>query len=93
MSNPIASHLAVGDVAAGQAAVPHRHEEPASYPASRDRQKTRPLAGAAPVARFATSVGLRPPFVTHPASLSHTIGARLASCLPRRTRRIYSPGP
>jgi len=27
--------------------------------------------GAAPVARFATSVGLRPPFVTHPATLSH----------------------
>src|SRR5205814_6697921 len=33
-----------GDVAAGQAAVPHRREEPASYPADRDRQKTRPLA-------------------------------------------------
>jgi hypothetical protein len=25
--------------------VPHRREEPASYPAGRDRQKTRPLAG------------------------------------------------
>src|SRR5437868_14483670 len=37
-------HLAIGDVAAGQAAVPHRREEPASYPADRDRQKTRPLA-------------------------------------------------
>jgi hypothetical protein len=37
--------LAIGDVAAGQAAVPHRREEPASYPADRDRQKTRPLAG------------------------------------------------
>src|ERR1700737_2330511 len=35
-------HLAVGDVAAGQAAVPHRREEPASYPADRDRQKTPP---------------------------------------------------
>jgi len=32
-------------VAPGQAAVPHRREEPASYPAGRDRQKTRPLAG------------------------------------------------
>ncbi|HYZ39235.1 MAG TPA: multicopper oxidase domain-containing protein, partial [Stellaceae bacterium] len=32
-------------MAAGQAAVPHRHEERASYPADRDRQKTRPLAG------------------------------------------------
>src|SRR5947209_11502319 len=37
-------HLAIGDVAAGQAAVPHRREKPASYPADRDRQKTRPLA-------------------------------------------------
>jgi hypothetical protein len=26
---------------------------------------------AAPIARFATSVGLCPPFVTHPATLSH----------------------
>ena len=26
---------------------------------------------APPVARFATPVGLRPPFVTHPATLSH----------------------
>ncbi len=41
----IQPHLAVGDVAAGQAAVPHWREEPASYPADRDRQKTRPLAG------------------------------------------------
>src|SRR6266481_2116064 len=61
----------------------NRREEPASYPADRDRQKTRPLAGprrspentapcgAAPVARFATSVGLRPPFVAHPATVSH----------------------
>src|SRR5262245_50734447 len=38
-------HLAIGDVAAGQAAVPHRREEPASYPADRDRQQIRPLAG------------------------------------------------
>src|SRR5580693_3222633 len=37
--------LAIGDVAPGQAVVPHRREEPASYPAGRDRQKTRPLAG------------------------------------------------
>src|SRR5947209_1406437 len=27
--------------------------------------------GAPPVARFAPPVGLRPPFVTHPATLSH----------------------
>jgi len=30
-----------------------------------------PLCGAAPFARFATSVGLRPPFIPHPATLSH----------------------
>jgi len=36
---------AVGDVAGGQDAVPHRHEEPASYSAGRDRQTTPPLAG------------------------------------------------
>src|ERR1700736_2417940 len=36
----IQPHLAIGDVAAGEAGVPHRREEPASYPADRDRQKT-----------------------------------------------------
>ena len=40
-------HLAIGDVATGQGAVPHRREEPASYPAGRDRQPTRPLRGHA----------------------------------------------
>src|SRR5271157_6411244 len=38
-------HLAIGDVATGQGAVPHRREEPASYPAGRDRQTTRPFQG------------------------------------------------
>src|ERR1700730_5974610 len=33
-------------------------------------RKHGPLQGRA-VARFATSVGLRPPFVTHPATLPH----------------------
>jgi hypothetical protein len=33
-------------------------------------RKQGPLRGRA-VARFATSVGLRPPFVAHPATLSH----------------------
>src|SRR5215813_1085047 len=63
-------HLTVGDVAAGQAAVPHRREEPASYPAGLTARKRGPCR-AAPVARFATPVGLSPPFVTHPATLSH----------------------
>src|SRR5438105_3540859 len=36
----------------------------------RSPENTAPC-GAAPVARFATPVGLRPPFVTHPATLPH----------------------
>jgi hypothetical protein len=43
----IQPHLAIGDVAAGQAAVPHRHEEPVSYPVGCDRQKHGPLRGRA----------------------------------------------
>src|SRR5246127_1033703 len=90
----IKPHLAVGDVAAGQAAVPHRREEPASYRPTATARKNGPLrdpagrticnsgrappppentppSGPPPVARFATPVGLRPPFVTHPATLPH----------------------
>src|SRR5271166_159425 len=43
---------------------------PAPYPADHDRQTARPLRDRA-VAGCATSVGLRPPCVTHPATLSH----------------------
>src|ERR1700675_898870 len=39
--------LAIGDVATGHGAVPHRHEEPASYPVDHDRQTTRPFQGRA----------------------------------------------
>jgi len=78
----IGSHLAVGDVAAGQDAVPHRREETASYPAGRDRQPTRPLAGAAPFAGFATSVGLLLPSRI-PRHSFILFDARLASRLPR----------
>ena len=39
--------LAIGDVAAGQGAVPHQREEPASYPVGRNRQPTRPFQGRA----------------------------------------------
>src|SRR6202047_4652830 len=55
-------HLAIGDVAAGQAAVPHRREEPASYPAGRDRQKTAPLAGSrrSPDSRLQSGYALLP---------------------------------
>src|SRR6476646_2985568 len=36
----------------------------------RSPENTAPC-GAAPIARFATPVGLRPPFVAHPATLPH----------------------
>ena len=43
----IQPHLAVGDVAAGQAAVPHRREEPASYRPTATARKRGPLRGPA----------------------------------------------
>jgi hypothetical protein len=43
----IQPHLAVGDVAAGQAAVPHRGEEPASYRPTATARKHDPLRGPA----------------------------------------------
>jgi len=45
-------------------------KNPPPYPADCDRSQRAPC-GAAPFAGFAMSVGLRPPFVTHPATLSH----------------------
>ncbi|HTV87591.1 MAG TPA: hypothetical protein VME41_01110, partial [Stellaceae bacterium] len=42
-----------------------------------------PPSGATPFAGFATSVGLRPPSVAHPATLLILIDALLSSCLPR----------
>src|SRR6202035_86634 len=45
-------------------------KNPLSIGPPRPPENTAPC-GAAPVARFATPVGLRPPFVTHPATLSH----------------------
>src|SRR5713101_5468051 len=63
-------HLAIGDVATGQGAVPHRREEPLPIrPAATARQRA--PSRAAPFAGFATSVGLRPLAVTNPATLSH----------------------
>src|SRR5215831_6461539 len=43
----IQPHLAVGDVAAGQAAVPHRGEEPACYRPTATARKHGPLRGLA----------------------------------------------
>src|SRR5439155_19327993 len=81
-------HLAVGDVAAGQATVPHRREEPASYPADRDRQKTRPLAEPAPFVRFGLQSGharlwsrIRRQFLT-------LIDARFSYRLSRSSRQL-----
>ena len=62
--------LAIGDVAPGQAAVPHRREEPASYRPTATPENTAPCE-AVPAVKFATSVALRPPFVANPATLSY----------------------
>ena len=59
----IQPHLTVGDVAAGQAAVPHQREEPASYPTGRDRQKTWPLQG--PARRQIRASGRATPSLRH----------------------------
>ena len=63
-------HLAIGDVSAGQGIGSSSREETRPYTGRRDRQNAAP-SGATPLAGFATPVGLRPPFVTNPATLSH----------------------
>src|SRR6185295_7829987 len=45
-------------------------KNPLAIDRPRPPENTAPC-GAAPVARFATPVGLRPPFVMHPATLPH----------------------
>ena len=73
----IKPHLAVGDVAAGQAAVPHRGvKNPLPIDRPRPPENTAPC-GAPPVARFATPVGLCPPFVTHPTTLPRRLAGPL----------------
>src|SRR5438477_5649553 len=51
--------------------------------------------GAPPVARFATPVGLRPPFVAHPATLPHPDRRALlilfAAQHPRAPRTVREP--
>ena len=75
-------HPTFGDVVSGQAAVPHRRVESASYPARRDRQKIPSLRGVS-VARFATSVALSPAYVPDPAgNVLVLIDGRSSSCLP-----------
>src|SRR5689334_15253529 len=55
---------------------------------SRPLENTAPCR-AAPIARFATPVGLRPPFVTHPATLSLIlIDALFSSSLSRSSYRL-----
>ena len=78
-------HLAIGDVAAGQAAVPHRREEPASYPADRDRQKTRPLAGPrrSPDSQLQSGYALLSSRIRRHFLI--LIDALFSSCLPRRS--------
>jgi len=77
-------HLLVGDVAAGQGAVPHRREEPASYPAGRDRQPTRPVRGCA--VRRIRNVTRATPSCRHASGvILIQIDAPLSSCLSRGT--------
>ena len=59
----IQPHLAVGDVAAGQAAVPHRREEPASYRPTATARKHGPLR--APAGRQIRNPGWATPFLRH----------------------------
>jgi len=67
----IQPHLAVGDVAAGQAAVPHRHEEPAFYRPTATARKHGPLR--APAGRQIRNSGWATP------SLRHASGYTLSS--------------
>jgi len=54
----------------GKGKVPHQLKNPSPIrPATTASQHAH--CGAMPVAGFATSLGLRPPAVTHPATLSH----------------------
>src|SRR6266478_6169959 len=65
----------------------NRREEPASYPADRDRQKTRPLAGPrrSPDSRLQSGYALLPSRIRrHFLTL---IAALFSSCLPRSSRR------
>ena len=55
-------------------------KNPLPIPADRDRQKRGPCR-APPVARFAPPGRLRPPFVTHPATLLILIDALFSSYL------------
>jgi hypothetical protein len=61
-------HLVVGDVAAGQGRFLRMKNPLPTRPAATASQRA--PRGAAPFAGFATSLGLRPPVVTHPATFS-----------------------
>src|SRR5215472_6491223 len=81
----IQPHLAVGDVAAGQAAVPHRREEPASYRPTATAKKHGPLQSRAGRQIREVGRGYALPFVTPPATVLILIDARFSSCSPRST--------
>src|SRR5205823_6487812 len=87
----IQPHLAVGDVAAGQAAVPHSREEPTSYRPTATPGNTAPC-GAAPVARFATPSGYALPSSRIRRHFLIPIDALFSSCLPRRNLAIHVVG-
>jgi hypothetical protein len=70
-------HLAVGDVAARQGAVPHRREEPPPYPARHDRQTRAPFRRSR--RRWIRDYGRATP------SLRLKPSGAFSSCLPRGT--------
>jgi hypothetical protein len=57
-------------------------KNPLSIDRPRSPENTAPC-GDPPVARFATPVGLRPPFVTHRRHFLMLIDVLFSSCLPR----------
>jgi len=72
-------------VAAGQAAVPHRREEPASYRPTATAKKHGPLQSRAGRQIRDVGWGYALPFVTPPETVLILIDARFSPCSPRST--------
>src|SRR2546421_6362584 len=78
-------HLAIGDVAAGQAAVPHQREEPASYPGRPRPPENVALAGPRPSPDSRLRSGYALPSSRIRRHFLILIDALFSSCLPRST--------
>src|SRR5437763_7299168 len=81
----IQPHLAVGDVAAGQAAVPHWREEPTSYRPTATARKHGPLRGRAGRQIRNSGRGYALPSLRIRRHFLIPIDALFSSCLPRST--------